>query len=271
MAGLTAQKQALISLTQAKGFSLDDPDGLVGMAFKSLSASKSASFFENLIAQKQVTVPEFSVYLGRALSNTDKNSELTLGGRDASKFTGTPTLVPVTVARYWQVALDTVNVNGMASPQTKGQAIIDTGTTLILAPTMAAFSIFLNIPGAVPIPLVQGSQSVTVFAYPCDTDPKYIPVIQFAGALFTIDPLDFNYGQLTQEFAESIGSTTLMALLKKNPRAYCLSAISTADLDVNQNLYIIGDTFLKSWYSIYSYTAAAGGKPAVLFAKSVKK
>lgn len=264
--GLTAQNQGLVSLT--KSFDPTNPvsDGVMGMAFKSISASHSTSFFENLIAQKRVRIPEFSFYLGRARSNTAQNSELILGGRDTTKFTGRPTVVAVTNRGFWQVALDSVSVNGKVSPRSKGQAAIDTGTSLILVPSLAAFATILQIPGVEPIPLADG---VNLFAYPCNTDPKNIPAITFAGVKFPINPRDFNYGRLTDEFAEAIGSQKLLNFLDQATEPYCLSAIAVSDIDLNQNLYIVGDAFLKNWYSIFSYTAGPRGRPAVLFAKSV--
>lgn len=244
-------------------------DGLLGLAFKAYSASRSTPFFENLIAQKRVKKPEFSFYLGRVKSDTLQNSELTLGGRDTRKFTGSPTVVAVTKQGYWQVALDSVSVNGRVSPRSKGQAAIDTGTTLIIVPSLAAFAMILQIPDTVPIALISGADPLTMFAYPCNTDPKYIPVIRFAGVKFPINAHDFNFGLLTEDFAESIGNRQLIDLLKNSSKPYCLSAIVAFDVDLSQNLYVVGDAFLKNWYSIYSYTAGPGGKPAVLFAKSV--
>lgn len=72
---------------------------------------------------------------------------MTLGGRDSDKYTGNFTTVPVTEQTYWQVALDSVTVNGeSAGDDTPGQAAIDTGTTVVLAPTAAAKEIMGSIP-----------------------------------------------------------------------------------------------------------------------------
>jgi hypothetical protein len=129
----------------------------MGMAFQSIADSGQPPYFKTLIDQGTVTTKEFSFYLGRAADGTGDNSEMTLGGRDTSKFTGTPTLVAVSTPGYWQVPLDGVTVNRIDDPVDqavdKGQAAIDTGTTLILAPLAAAASIFARIPGAVPVPL----------------------------------------------------------------------------------------------------------------------
>ena len=164
VAGLTATNQNIISLTSASGFNTSDSNSLLGMGFSTIAESKQPTYFENLIAQNKVQNQEFAFYLGRAKSGTASQSELTLGGSDASKYTGAVTQVPVTTKGFWQVALDQVDVNESADPVsaavTKGQAAIDTGTTLLLAPTAAATDIFARIPGAFPIPLVEGSTTL---------------------------------------------------------------------------------------------------------------
>lgn len=241
----------------------------MGLAFSNIAVTRLPTFFETLIAQARVKVQEFSFYLGRAVSGTADQSELTLGGRDPSKFTGAITQVPVTTQGYWQVALDSVVVNGVsAGLVTAGQAAIDTGTTIILAPTAAAIEIHSRIPLAFPVPLVSGSSSINLFAYPCNTAARFIPAIRFAGTDFVIDPRDFNFGVLTTSFADLIGNSSLLGkLLDKLIPQLCISAIAGADISPTTNLYVVGDTFLKNWYSIYSYNNA-GGKPSVSFAKS---
>lgn len=162
--GLTAANQNIISLTSAQGFNTSDSNSLLGMGFSAIAESKMPTFFENLISQGKVSTQEFAFYLGRAKSGTQGNSELTLNGRDTSRYSGPVTQVPVTTKGFWQVALDQVDVNGASDPITaaitRGQAAIDTGTTLLLAPTAAATAIFARIPGALPLPLVEGSTTV---------------------------------------------------------------------------------------------------------------
>lgn len=116
-----------------------------------------------------------------------------------------------------------------------------------------------------------------MFAYPCNTAAKNIPSITFAGKSFAINPLDFSFGQLTSDFLEQISSaatsetlSVLQALQKLSWQQYCVAAIAGADINPQDNLYVVGDTFLKSWYSIYSFVDGNGGpNPFVGFAKAV--
>lgn len=199
------------------------------------------------MSQGVVTADEFSFFLGRAASGTQGQSEMTLGGSDSSKYTGSFTQVPVTTKGYWQTALDNVQVSGVsAGPTTKGQSAIDTGTTILLAPTDAALAIFALIPGAFPVPLASGSPTITVFAYPCNT--KKTVSVGFAGKQFAINPLDMSLGALTPGFASFVGNHKLLeTLLGPLGGGFCLASIAGADIDPTENLYVVGDTFIKNW------------------------
>ncbi|KAF2086188.1 acid protease, partial [Saccharata proteae CBS 121410] len=285
VAGLTADHTNVISLTQAQGFSTSDSNSLMGMGFSTIANSMQPTFFENLISQNKVKTDEFSFYLGRAASGTQGNSEMALGGRDTSKFSGTPVQVAVSTPGYWQVPIDAVDVKGKsAGASTKGQAAIDTGTTILLGPSVAVSNVFSKIPGAFPLPLSSGNAQMTLYAYPCGSNPMVSLV--FAGKQFAINPLDFNLGSLTSDFVTTISSAStgdplgglmspdggllggLLGGSGSSSTSYCVAALAGFDISPTENLYVVGDTFLKNWYSIYNYNNANGG-PSVSFAKAV--
>lgn len=154
VAGLTSPNQTFFAVTSAVGFTALDADGIIGMAFSSIAQDNGTTFFENLMAAGTVDANEFGVYFGRVASGTEEDSELTLGGRDSTKVTGDYVTVPVSSETYWQIALDRVTVNGKTGGlSTPGQAAIDTGTTLLVAPTAAAKQIMAKIPNALGFPL----------------------------------------------------------------------------------------------------------------------
>ena len=65
-----------------------------------------------------------------------------LGGVDTSRYTGSITYAPVTVEGYWQFTVDSFRLSTMSSnTETSFQAILDTGTTLIVAPSVLSGSI----------------------------------------------------------------------------------------------------------------------------------
>lgn len=160
--------------------------------------------------------------------------------------------------------------------------MIDTGTTLILAPRAAAKAIFELIPGAFPL-FGDDYSDQTFFAYPCSMPSNYMPALQFAGKSFGINSLDFNFGVLTSAFARLIGNETMAIELEIEvesgaakteletgdlTEASCVAAIVGTDVDPQENLYVVGDAFLKNWYSTFNYVNANGG-PSVSFAAAI--
>ena len=228
----------------------------------------------------------------RAASSTSSLSTLCLGCRDRTHYTGALTSAPVTTPAYWQIVLNAITVAGVsAGPTTRGQAIIDTGTTLVLAPTKAAQAIFALVPGSFAIPLM-GPSKQTFFAYPCLTDQGDIPALRFGGRAFGIDVRDFNFGVLTPEFARLVGDEGLAERLVEQEgkmmkrwgnrseglvegRAAeagqnCVAALVGTDVTPAGNLFVVGDAFLKNWYTVFNYRdAGVGGKASVSFAQAV--
>jgi hypothetical protein len=122
-----------------------------------------------------------------------------------------------------------------------------------IAPTSAAAALYSKIPGAFPIPLLGGSTQL--YAYPCNSKPNV--KLQFAGKTFAVNDLDFNFGTV------SSGLGILGFLFT----GQCLGGVAGADLISGQNLWIVGDTFLKNWYSTYKYVSPTSA--SVDFAKAV--
>ena len=64
--GLAVQKQAFGSVTSESDDFNDYPNsGLIGLAFSSIATSGARTFFENLVDEKQIAAPIFSVFLAR--------------------------------------------------------------------------------------------------------------------------------------------------------------------------------------------------------------
>ncbi|KAF8840864.1 acid protease, partial [Paxillus ammoniavirescens] len=122
---------------------------------------------------------------------------------------------------------------------------IDTGTTLIGAPSSIVQSIWANVPGSVAL----DGQYQGMYAYPCNTAVSVS--ISFGGTSWPISAADMNLGNVT-----STGSTTQM----------CIGGIfdvgSTVGSGQGTPSWIVGDTFLKNVYSVYQ-----ANPPAVGFAQ----
>nr|XP_024202948.2 pepsin A-5 [Pan troglodytes] len=108
-------------------------DGILGLAYPSISSSGATPVFDNIWNQGLVSQDLFSVYL----SADDKSGSVVIfGGIDSSYYTGSLNWVPVTVEGYWQITVDSITMNGEAIACAEGcQAIVDTGTSLLTGPT----------------------------------------------------------------------------------------------------------------------------------------
>ncbi|PSR80379.1 hypothetical protein PHLCEN_2v6764 [Hermanssonia centrifuga] len=234
MAGLTATNQVLGAATQYSiGLSNDTfpPDGLLGMAFESLSEYNAPPVFENLVQERQTDEPRFAF----CLSTDADESELYIGGVNTALYDGDFTYAPVTTRAYWQVGLEEIAVNNEPVVELVS-SIIDTGTTLIIGDESSVSRIYAQIPGSTDI-------GNGLYTFPCNTQVDL--ALTFGGESFSVSPNDLNYGPLTE------GSDMCVGGVSYNP-----------DFD----FWVIGDTFLKGVYTVFDLEG-----PKVGFASLVSK
>ncbi|KAF2085862.1 acid protease [Saccharata proteae CBS 121410] len=255
IAGITAVNQNVISLNTAEGFNTSISNSLCGLGFNNIAESNSPTFFSTMVTQGSVDADEFSFFFGRGEDGNGNCSELVLGGRDTTKIDGDLTTVPVSEEGYWQTDLGGVSIGGKTVDDgSTSQAIIDTGTTVIISPVDVASDIAKALNGYT---LTIDGESLIV--YPCNS--KKAVEITLGGTSFTVSSEDMNLGQITPSFGDLVGAS----IKSTDAKGYCLAGIIGADLLSTGSYYILGDTFLKNVYSIFSYSAD-DGSPAVLFA-----
>jgi phytepsin len=139
VSGLQVRGQVFGEATKQPGltFLLAKFDGILGLAFESISVDAVTPVFYNMVSQGLVSQSLFGVWLNRDL-NASAGGEITFGGVDASRFTGTPTYLPLVNETYWEFALDQVQLGTGGLSFCAGQncrAIADTGTSLLVGPT----------------------------------------------------------------------------------------------------------------------------------------
>ncbi|XP_053248771.1 embryonic pepsinogen-like [Podarcis raffonei] len=107
-------------------------DGILGLAYPSVSEEKATPFFDSLMKEGLLEKHQFSVYLSRK----KRGSEFIFGGIDQSHYTGRINWIPVNYqSGFWQIALDSILVNGTEIACKGGcHGIVDTGTSLLLGP-----------------------------------------------------------------------------------------------------------------------------------------
>ncbi|TFK81991.1 acid protease [Polyporus arcularius HHB13444] len=219
-------------------FNDEDMNGIMGLAFGTISVMGELTFFEKLLALKELTESIFAVYLTRGQPD---GSELCLGCYDITKATG-PVFWNTVVSRtYWSVPMDGVSINESQTVPTDCTAVIDTGASLVYLPAEVLKAIFDLIPGS-RLTLEYGGP---FYSYPCNT--TVILKLGFGGRAYAIHPLDFNLGRMDSD------------------ATMCISSIVPIDSSLGEGLCIVGDTFLKSWYAVFDYS----GPGRVGFAPSI--
>ncbi|KZV64006.1 Asp-domain-containing protein [Peniophora sp. CONT] len=228
---LSVSSQAFGAVSDESGdFSENPNDGLIGMAFGTIAESHAPTFFENLINRHAVRSPLFGIHLerGRVVG-----SEMCLGCIDSNKMLGPITWIPVESQTYWSVSLDAVTAGGN-TVRANCVAAIDTGTTLIYLPERLTAAFYRAIGGR---PASQYGDGF--WTYPCAANLNINFV--FGGHGFSLDPRDFNLGHTSSRSSDCIGAVLSLHSGQGFP----------------DNLAIIGDAFLKSWYSVYDYSDGA--------------
>ncbi|CAI7674285.1 unnamed protein product [Penicillium palitans] len=197
-------------------------DGILGLGYDTISVNKMVPPFYHMINQKLVDEPVFAFYLGDANKDGD-NSVATFGGIDESHYTGELIKIPLRRKAYWEVELNSIALgNNVAELENTG-VILDTGTSLIALPSTMAELLNKEI----------GATKGFTGQYSVECDKRdSLPDLTFTlgGHKFTIGPHDY--------ILEVQGS--------------CISSFMGMDFPEPVGpLAILGDAFLRRWYSVY--------------------
>jgi len=236
VAGTCVKEQKFAEATKEPGlaFIAAKFDGILGMGFSKISVNHLPTVFDNMVAEGVVEDSVFSFWLNRNPDDSN-GGQLVLGGVDETLYTGEINYLPITREGYWQVKMDGMTVAGDSNMACVGgcQAILDTGTSLIVGPKAQIEAINKAI-GAQIIP-VTGQAIID-----CNKISE-LPVISFN--------LGGKQYDLTGE--EYVLKVT------QGPKSECLSGF--APLDTPDGLIILGDVFLGKYYSIYDVGNSRAG------------
>jgi cathepsin D len=134
----------------------------LGLAFPAISNLKQNPFFFTAEAQGSVAANEFAFKLSQS------GSELFLGGTDSTKFTGNIEYHDLTSTNgFWQIGNFAATVNGEVATSSGYETVIDTGTTLMYAPTADADAFYAKIPGSVALT----GANAGMYSFPCSSAP----------------------------------------------------------------------------------------------------
>jgi len=192
IAGYTAKKQTLGAAHHINGdFNGTQflPDGLLGLAFPSMSAYGDSPLFQTLVAQGSLPANSFGMYLSQ------NYSELYLAGRNNKLYKGDFTYVPVTHEGYWQTQFEALYFHNKKIASIS-DAVIDSGTTMILGNRKAVQAFYHHIPGSAPL-------KSGLYSIPCSFNSSIL--FQFGATNFTIQPGTFNIGTVSDGSSDCVG------------------------------------------------------------------
>ncbi|TGO20589.1 hypothetical protein BPAE_0283g00010 [Botrytis paeoniae] len=237
--GLTVKSQSIGAATSASGFS--GVDGILGVGPVDLTEgtvsglSTVPTFLDNLKSQGSITSEILGVYFKpeSGSDDDDTNGELTLGGVDTTKYTGTLTYFPKATSGdasyYWGINIAGFTY-GTTSLATSASGIVDTGTTLIYIPT-AAYNKFLTAAGG----KTDSSSGLAVFT----TKPTANFSIKFGTTTYTLTPAQYLV-PTAQYSVYGLSSSKYYAWINDGGA----SGVNT----------IIGQKFLEQYYSVFDTT-----------------
>ena len=235
---ITIKKQDFAEATSEPGlaFAFGRFDGILGLGYNTISVNGIVPPFYQMLDQKLLDEPVFSFYLGDTNDSGDE-SEAVFGGIDKSHFKGDLTYIPLRRKAYWEVDFDAIAFGDEVAELENHGVILDTGTSLNVLPTTLADMLNKEI----------GAKKGYNGQYSIDCAAKKdLPPITFtlAGYNFSLSSDDY--------ILEVQGS--------------CLSTFMGMDIPEPVGpLAILGDAFLRRWYSVYDL-----GKNAVGIAESRK-
>jgi len=220
---LKVKKQDFAEATSEPGlaFAFGRFDGIMGLGYDTISVNKIVPPFYNMLDQGLLDEPVFAFYLGD--TNNGEESVATFGGIDKSHYKGELVKIPLRRKAYWEVDLDAITFGDSTAEMDNTGVILDTGTSLIALPSTIAELLNKEI----------GAKKSFNGQYTVECDKRAsLPDLTFTltGHNFTIGPQDY--------ILEVQGS--------------CISSFMGMDFPEPVGpLAILGDAFLRRWYSVY--------------------
>jgi len=197
-------------------------DGILGMGFDRISVNGIVPPFYQMVNQKLIDEPVFAFYLADNSKDSDA-SEVVFGGVDEKHYTGKLTTIPLRRKAYWEVDLDAISFGDETAELDNTGVILDTGTSLIALPTTLAELLNKEI----------GAKKSYNGQYTVDCSKRgNLPDVTFtlSGNKFAISSADY--------ILEVSGN--------------CISTFMGMDFPAPVGpLAILGDVFLRRWYSVY--------------------
>ncbi|KAF7732548.1 hypothetical protein EC973_003295 [Apophysomyces ossiformis] len=277
--GLATYTKDILTMPSSSGNDVNSSavvgNGILGMGYPQLTGATTNGepaynpFVFNLVKQNIISEPVFSVYLNKATMD-GWAGEITLGGIDSSKYSGSLHYLPVASLKsrrgnnastvndgnsakeyyyYWMVYSQGLAVRSnqetLQQHSTLGAFILDTGTTLTYLPDKIAFDVATALAGPNGFQLDRQSGVVLIDCAAAES-PAVLelymsqsnnisqnPVVLSVPAYELVIPLDGDIAATAQTCLFGIAPT------------------GTTDAGLSSNMYLIGDSVLRSAYLVF--------------------
>ncbi|KAJ2768591.1 aspartic proteinase precursor [Coemansia nantahalensis] len=219
---ITVESQQFAEATKEPGlsFAFDRFDGVFGLGHDTISVKGVVPPFYHMVNRKLVDEPVFSLYLSDTANGDD--GELILGGYNSEHFEGDLKWADVLGSGYWEVKLEAAQLGDSEITIGPTGATFDTGSSLLVLPTTLA-DMLNNRIGA-------KRNSAGQYTLDCASVPSLPSLsLTFGGVKYTLDAKDY--------VIEVPGQ--------------CISGFMGMDLHGSDEVWAIGNTFLRKFYTVY--------------------
>lgn len=222
---ITVSKQTFAEVTDTSGlglgYTIGKFDGILGLAFPSISVDGIPPVFDSMVKQGLVDEPVFAFYLS---NDPSEDGELDFGGIDKNHYKGDLSYVKLSSTTYWEIPMDGMQIDGQ-SVTSVTKAIVDSGTSLLAGPP-ADVKAIAKLVGATPF--LKGEYLIDCGKA---TTGKNIDII-LGGKTYTLTPTDY-----------IIPDETI-----------CLFGMVGIDIPAPAGpLWILGDPFMRKFYTVFDY------------------
>ncbi|KAG0269904.1 hypothetical protein BGZ95_001861 [Linnemannia exigua] len=257
--GVQVRQTVGLATNVSSQFKNSPEDGIFGLGFSALMSVKGINTFMDNAIKGTLKQPLVSVFLPSSRRNGGQGGHVLFGGIDHSRFNDKLHYVPVTQKGYWQVKLDAFKVPVPSSSNSTGNdarkpieislqnqdAIIDTGTTLIVLSTTAAKKIHSSIPGSTLHPELG-------WLVPCTLRNRRHPSSSSSSSSSSINNKEAIAFKLNGKcFHVPLADLAFEAVEGLGEKGeWCLSGVQGGQ----EGLWILGDVFIKNHYAVFEYS-----------------
>lgn len=229
MAGLTVAYQLFSPVTNVSDqFANSTLDGLIGLAYPKLSNLNSTPFVNTAKLQGLVKDAMFGI----KLSNVSNSSEIFFGGVNNDLFKGDIEYHDVNQTfGFWQIMNASVHAFHEELKMPPFQTVIDSGTTLLYGPPDLVQMVYDKVPNSVR----NDSVLPGAYQFPCNASPAPFVAFSWGQTVWEVSPENFNLGQI------------------EDGSPYCAGALLAQNTFGRENIWLIGDAFMKNVYSVFNF------------------